>query len=88
MALQTQEPIAAYVNFIIDDCLLIRQVKVIRLHGFHFLSLPAKKLKTGDHLETVAPINPETRRLIDDAVLTEFERVTGEQVIRRVRSSA
>jgi len=46
--------------------------------------MPAKKLKTGDDLEIVEPIKPETRRLIVDAVFRGFERDPGEQIIRRV----
>ena len=80
-----KEPVMAYVDFLVEDCLLIREVKVIRSSGCYFVSMPPKKLKNGIHMDTVAPINNETRNLIEDSILTEFERITGETVTRRVR---
>ena len=77
-----KDPVKAFVTFLVDDCLLIRDSKVISTADGDFVAMPAKKL-TGYYLDTVAPINWETRKQIEDAVLTEFERVTGERVTRR-----
>ena len=84
IALMTNnDPVKAFVSFLVSDCLLIRDVKIIEVKGECFVAMPSKKLNNGVYQDTVAPINKETRKLIEDAVLGEFERVTGELVTRR-----
>ena len=79
--------LTAHVSFVVNQCLLIRDMKLMRASDGYFLSMPARKLRDGGYQDTVAPINKETRELIEDAVLSEFERITGEPVTRRVRSN-
>ena len=38
-----KEPVMAYVDFLVEDCLLIREVKVIRSAGCYLVSMPSKK---------------------------------------------
>ena len=78
-----REPVKAFVTFLVDDCLLIRDVKVIKLNGEYFVSMLSKKMKNGVYQDTVALINKETRKLVEEAVLGEYEREIGEQVARR-----
>jgi DNA-binding cell septation regulator SpoVG len=54
----------------VDQCLLIREMKVIRGSDGYFLSMPARKLRDGGYQDT--------------AVLKEFERITGKPVTRRI----
>jgi stage V sporulation protein G len=78
-----KDPVKAFVSFLVNGCLLIRDIKVISIADGYFVAMPSKKLPTGNYLDTVAPINWETRKIIEDVVLREFERATGERVTRR-----
>jgi stage V sporulation protein G len=76
--------VMAYVSFVIGQCLLIRDMKLTRARDGYFLSMPARKTRDGDFQDTVAPINREARKMIEDLVLKEFERITGELAPRRI----
>ena len=58
-------------------------MKVIRTNDGSLVSMPARKLRDGGFQDLIAPINREARK-IEDLVLKEFERVTGELVRRRI----
>jgi stage V sporulation protein G len=78
-----KDPVKAFVAFLVNDCLLTRDAKVIEVKGECFVAMPSKKLNNGVYQDTVALINKETRKLIEDAVLNEYERVSGERMVRR-----
>lgn len=78
-----QSPLKGYVSIVIDHCLSIRDIRVISGPDGYFVSMPSKKQRNGRFVDTVAPLNKETRKLIEDAVLGAFEREIGERVTRR-----
>ena len=78
-----KDPLKAFVSFLVNDCLLIRDAKVIEVKGECFVAMPSKKLNNGVYQDTVAMINKETRKLVEDVVLNEYERVSSERGVRR-----
>jgi stage V sporulation protein G len=68
----------AYVNIIFDNCLMIREIRVIRGPAGLFVSMPAKKQRDGTHWDIAYPANTETRNMIEQAILAEYEKVVGE----------
>jgi DNA-binding cell septation regulator SpoVG len=42
------------------------------------VSFPAKKLSNGTRWDIAFPLDAETRRMIEQAVLAEYEKVVGE----------
>ena len=63
-------------SVIIDDCFKITGIKIIEGSNGLFLSMPSRKLKDGTNRDIVYPINSETRKLFNDAILTEYEKQT------------
>lgn len=63
-------------SVIIDDCFKITGIKIIEGSNGLFLSMPSRKLKDGTNRDIVYPINPETRQLFNDVILTEYEKQT------------
>ena len=78
-----QSPLRDYVIIVVDHCLSIRDIRVISGPDEYFVAMPSKRQRNGRFVDFVAPLNKETRKLIEDAVLNEYERVTGEPVVRR-----
>ena len=65
----------AYVTIVFDNSFIIRDLKVIEGHKGLFVSMPSRKLKDGTFRDIVHPLNPETRRLIEEKIIAEYKQV-------------
>jgi len=65
----------AYATIVFDNAFIIRDLKVIEGHKGLFVSMPSRKRKDGTFRDVVHPLNPETRRLIEERVVDEYKRV-------------
>jgi stage V sporulation protein G len=74
------------VNIGFDNCFMIREIRVIRGPTGLFVSMPAKKQTDGTHRQLAYPANAETRRMIQRAILAEYEKVTAESDPRGQRN--
>ena len=65
----------AYGTIVFDDCFIVRDLKVIEGNEGLFVSMPSRKRKDGTFRDIVHPLNSETRQMIEDAVIREYNRV-------------
>jgi stage V sporulation protein G len=72
-----EEKLKAYVTITIDNCFVVRDLKVIRGNNGLFVAMPSKKRKDGTFRDTAHPLNNETREMIESKVLSEYEREIG-----------
>jgi stage V sporulation protein G len=70
--------VKAYASICFDDCFLVYDIKVIQGPSGLFLSFPTKKVRDGTYWDIAFPVNAETRRIIEQAILAEYEKVVGE----------
>ncbi len=70
-----ENKLRAYVNITIDDCFMVRGLKIIRGNNGLFVAMPNKKGKNGLFRDVAHPINSDTRKMIEDMVLEEYEKV-------------
>jgi stage V sporulation protein G len=68
------EKLKGYATIIFDDCFVVRDLKVIQGTNGMFVAMPSKKTKDGSYRDTAHPLNNETRDMIEQAVLGEYER--------------
>ncbi len=68
-----EERLKAYVTITLDDCFVVRDLKIIEGHGGLFVAMPSKKRKDGQFRDIAHPLNQETRQAIEDAVFKAFE---------------
>lgn len=68
-----EERLKAYATITFDDCFIIRDLKIINGNNGLFVAMPSKKRKDGTFRDTAHPLNNETRRMIEDVVLGEYE---------------
>ncbi|BEQ16422.1 septation regulator SpoVG [Desulfoferula mesophila] len=73
-----EERLKAYATITLDHCFLVRDLKIINGNKGLFVAMPSKKRKDGTYQDTAHPLNRDTRRMIEDAVLGEYERVRAE----------
>lgn len=65
----------AYATIVFDNAFIIRDLKIIEGHKGLFVSMPSRKRKDGTFRDVVHPLNPDTRRKIEERVVEEFNRV-------------
>jgi stage V sporulation protein G len=54
-----EEKLKAYVTITIDNCFVIRDLKVIQGNNGLFVAMPSKKRKDGTFRDTAHPLNNE-----------------------------
>ena len=70
-----EEKLKAYVSITFDNCFVIRDIKVINGNNGLFVSMPSKKRKDGTFKDIAHPLNNETRKMIEESVLKEYNNV-------------
>src|SRR6185369_5879590 len=78
-----EEKLRAFVSIVIDRCFMVNDIKVIQGRDGLFISMPSRRKKNGDFKDIAHPLNNETRRMIEERILTEYETTVGEPVQRR-----
>jgi stage V sporulation protein G len=76
-----EERLKAYATITLDHCFLVRDLKIIHGNKGLFVAMPSKKRKDGTYQDTAHPLNRETRRMIEEAVLGEYERLRSEGIL-------
>jgi len=79
-----EEKLRAFVSIVIDRCFMVNDIKVIQGRDGLFISMPSRRKKNGDFKDIAHPLNNETRRMIEERILTEYEVAVGAPVQRRV----
>jgi len=72
------EKLKAYVTIKLDDCFVVRDMKVIKGNNGYFIAMPAKKMKDGTYRDLVHPLDKPTRQMLEDVVMDEFKKVQSE----------
>jgi stage V sporulation protein G len=74
-----EDLVRAYVDIVFDYCFLVHDIRVIKGPTGFFISFPTRKLSDGTHWDIAFPANTETRRMIEQAILAEYEKVAAEE---------
>lgn len=67
------EKLKAYATIVFDNAFIIRDLKVIEGIKGLFVSMPSRKRKDGTFRDVVHPLNPETRRMIEERVVAAYK---------------
>jgi stage V sporulation protein G len=73
--LTNEEVVKAYASICFDDCFLVHDIRVIKGPTGLFISFPNRTQSQGGRRDIAFPVNAETRRMIEQAVLAEYENV-------------
>jgi stage V sporulation protein G len=78
-----EDKLRAYVTITFDRCFVVRDLKVIQGTNGLFVSMPSKKRKDGTYKDIAHPINNETRRMIEESILAEYEKALVTKGVQR-----
>src|SRR3989338_8216250 len=69
-----EERLKAYVSITLDNCFVVKDLKVIDGKNGLFVAMPSKKLKDGSHKDVANPIDNDFRLKLDNLVLDAYEQ--------------
>jgi stage V sporulation protein G len=72
--------VKAFAQLVIDDCFLVGDIRVMEgKEGTVYVAMPSRRLRSGAYRDIAHPLNTETRRRLDDAILAEYRRILDER---------
>ncbi len=72
------DKLKAFVTIILDDCFVIRDLKIINGNSGLFVAMPSRKKTDGTYADIAHPLNSEMRKQMEDCVLSEYKRIIEE----------
>ncbi|MBD3322553.1 MAG: septation regulator SpoVG [Chitinivibrionales bacterium] len=74
ISLRNEDKLKAFASMTLDNCFVVRGLKVINGSDGYFVSMPSRKHKDGTYHDIAHPINNDMRQNIEDTVLDAFEQ--------------
>jgi stage V sporulation protein G len=74
LTLREEDRLKAFVSITFDNAFVVRGLKVIAGNTGLFVAMPSRRGKDGTFRDIAHPINNETRSMIEQAVLAEYDR--------------
>jgi stage V sporulation protein G len=68
-----EDKLKAYVTITLNDCFIIRDLKVIQGKSGMFVAMPSKKTRDGSFKDIAHPLNSDTRQQMEDLILEAYE---------------
>lgn len=70
-----EDRLKAYVTIVIDNCFVVRDLKVILGNTGLFVAMPSKKKKDGTFKDIAHPLDQTTREELEKKIFEEYEAV-------------
>lgn len=67
-----EDKLKAYVTIVLDNCFVVRDLKVINGTTGLFVAMPSKKRKDGTYKDIAHPLNQSTRAELEKQVLEAY----------------
>jgi len=65
----------AVASITFDDVFVVHDIKVIDGNDGNFIAMPSRKTPDGEYKDIVHPLNTETREMIRNIILAEYDKV-------------
>ncbi|MBO4245699.1 MAG: septation regulator SpoVG [Bacilli bacterium] len=59
-------------SVVIDDSFAVHDIRIIEGDNGLFIAMPSRKTATGLYRDIAHPINPDVRKLFQDAIIEEY----------------
>ncbi len=74
--------VRAFASIVIDDCFIINDLRVMEgREGQLYVTMPSRKTRNGQVRDIAHPLNSETRKVVEDRVLREFQTAVENLVV-------
>ena len=58
----------------LDDCFVIKNIRIIDGDNGLFIAMPNREIAPNKHVDICNPINKETRKMFEDAIIAEYNK--------------
>ncbi len=82
--INTEGKMKAIVSVTFDDQFVVHDIKIIEGQNGLFIAMPSRKTPEGEFKDIAHPINPETRSMIQNAILKEYELTLDQSTITAI----
>ena len=65
-------------TIVIDNAFAIHDIRIIEGDNGLFIAMPSRKTATGEYRDIVHPINPDVRKMFEDAIFEEYNKEDSE----------
>lgn len=72
---QQHDRLKAFVTMTLNNVFVVRGLKIIQGPNGVFVAMPSRRRPDGQFRDVAHPINNETRRHMEDVILTEYRRL-------------
>lgn len=62
-------------SIVLDNAFAVHDIRIIEGDNGLFIAMPSRKTATGGYRDIAHPINPDVRKMFQDAVLDEYAKV-------------
>ena len=76
--IRESKQLKAFVNIVIDDSFIIRNIKVIEGENGLFVAMPSRRLSSGEFRDVAHPINTETRNYVEKTIVEKYKEILQE----------
>jgi stage V sporulation protein G len=81
VSLRDDEKLKAFVSITLDNCFVIRGLKIIKGNRGMFVAMPSRKRPDGTFQDLAHPINNETRSWMEGEILNAYRQELESQVL-------
>ncbi len=67
-----EEKLKAYITIVLDNCFVIRDLKIISGNTGLFVAMPSKRRKDGVYKDIAHPLNQGTRAMMEKKILDAY----------------
>ena len=72
---ETEGKVKALASITLDNNFAIHEIRIVESNGKTFVSMPSKRNQNGEFKDIVHPTNNQTRKEIEEAVLSKYNDV-------------
>ena len=69
------DKLKAFATITLDDSFVVRDLKIINGNKGLFIAMPSRKRKDGSYADVAHPLDNNTRKMIEDSVIDEYNKV-------------
>ena len=59
----------------LDNCFVVKNIRIIEGENGFFIAMPNRELSSGRRVDICNPLNQETRKLFEDAIISKYNEV-------------
>ena len=86
--LRESNQLKAFVNIVIDDAFIVRNIKVIEGENGLFVAMSSRRVSSGEYRDIAHPINTETRNYLEKIILEKYKETLKEALSQAESSKA